>query len=434
MSDVMRRVVQEALSGNTTIVSHTQAGQSSRGRANQGSNRGGSANLNNINRPNYQAMKKDRRLGPIAGRVGTGGRSNNTPNRVNSNYSPRQSVNRPANNRVQSNRPNANRATHVPTRRVNNPAPRRAAGAPVIKRSGNAQVNRSNAPAGRSNAPVSNRSNAPVGRRSNAPVGNRSNTHTGFRTTGSAGRISNTPVGRSSVLNRNDSSILPHSYNVDNVSRLSAVTLAQGKVSNHGHVTNALSKSHKLIGKTKDGGNIWFFENLNDELIDLFNRSISGSAIGVIEMPENLPSYLLTINEMIRKNQNIEFYVSWDKENEQSFLVELYCKDPVQLESILRDIYKQINRRSMKRIDSYVTSAPSPWLSKQLDIKSTVNSIAILEGIPYYTGVLLVNQALDIDPNRVFDYEINNNHLLITGDYQTVTDLVAQLKKLAHQL
>src|SRR5699024_5864228 len=412
-----------------------QAGQSNRGRVTQqGSNRGGSAQLSNSNRPNYQQMKKDRRLGPLKNAGRTGGHAGN---RVTSNYSARRSVNQPVNNRVQSNRPNASRPTHTPTRRVNNPAPRRAAGAPVIKRSNAPTSNRSNAPAGRSNAPVSHRSNAPVGRRSNAPVGNRSNAPQGFRTNPSTGRKSNAPVGgnRGSVLTRNDSaSILPHSYNVDNVSRLSSFTLSQGKASNHGHVRNTLRTNEKLIGTTRNGGNIWFFEHVNNDLVDSFNRSIRNVSIGVIEMPENLPSYLLIINDMIRKGKNLEFYVSWDKENEEQFLVELYSEDAKQLESIVRDIYQAINRRSIKRVDSHVVSAPSPWLSKQFNLNTSVDALAILEGIPYYTGVLLVNKVLDEGHNHSFDYEINNNHILLKGDYETVSDLVTQLKKVANHL
>lgn len=246
-------------------------------------------------------------------------------------------------------------------------------------------------------------------------------------------RQGNTNTPRSS-----NSTVLPKRYNQDSVSRLSSLTLSQGKVPTMSHsaapANRQRTSSAKVIGKTKNGGTIWFFPDVEESLLNNFNRPLNNSSIGVVEMPDCLPSYLLLINDVIRNNQEMKFYISWDKEGNTPFLVELYNDDANKLESIMNDIYQKINRRSLKQSETYTASSPSSWLSKQLNINSSVDSIAFLEGVPYYNSVILMDNLLKNERKNDFDYEINSNYLLLTGNYHVVSNLITELKKEADRM
>src|SRR5699024_12498805 len=71
-------------------------------------------------------------------------------------------------------------------------------------------------------------------------------------------------------------------------------------------------KSANVIRSVKNGGHVLFFPNITTELNNNFNRAQGASAVGVIAMPDCLPSYLLLVNEVIRNNQCITCDLSWN--------------------------------------------------------------------------------------------------------------------------
>lgn len=237
---------------------------------------------------------------------------------------------------------------------------------------------------------------------------------------------------------RTNSSILPERFNRESVSKLSSLTLAQGNTSARGNTVRSRggqsTDKGKLIGKTKNNGYVWFFPNVQNELRGNFNRSLNNTSIGVIQMPECLPSYLLLINDVVRNNQQIEFYISWDGEGKKPFVAELYNSDPSKLKTIMNELFEKINRRSLKQSEVYIAPSPSSWLSKQLNINSPVDSIAFLEGVPYYSSILLIDKRLKDNPNCNVDFEITKNYLLLKGNEQTITKLITEMKREADRL
>lgn len=235
---------------------------------------------------------------------------------------------------------------------------------------------------------------------------------------------------------RSTVSLLPKQFNEASLSSLNSISLAQGKTQNNYKYPNARQKEgrrSRIIGNTRDGGCVWFFPDLDVELMAKFHRSLNNSAVGVVKMPDSLPSYVLLINETIRNNQDIKFHLSWDKEG-GAFTAELYDANADRLGSIMNEIYQSLNRRSFKQHEIYTEVAPSSWLSRQLKIRPSADAIAILEGVSYYTGIILMDKLKKHVQSNDFHYEINRNHILLEGNYNVISNHIKALKKEADQL
>lgn len=233
----------------------------------------------------------------------------------------------------------------------------------------------------------------------------------------------------SSQKRTNPASVLPKQFNEESISTLSSLSLAQGHVSRNQYALSRDTEKSRLLGKTKNGGYVWFYPHINQDLSSYFNRSLSEGSAGVVHMPDSFPSYLLWVNEVIRQHPEIKFHLSWDPDGEAPFTVELYDDQIDRLENIMNDLYQKLNRRSMKQFEAYTAESPSTWLSKQLHIQSSVDAIAFLEGIHYYTSIVLIDQALDRFSQDEFTYEIKHNYLLISGQSQVVSQIISELKK-----
>ncbi|RST76512.1 hypothetical protein D4T97_007060 [Siminovitchia acidinfaciens] len=227
-------------------------------------------------------------------------------------------------------------------------------------------------------------------------------------------------------------------FNEDSISRLRSISLAQGKVSRKSGVPRQgdqrENKSAKIVGHTRNGGCVWFFPNLPQELMGSFHRPLNRAAVGAVRMPECLPSYLFLVNEIIRDNQDIKFYISWERDGDGPFIAEFYDDDVDRLERVMNEIYQKLNRRSLKHFETFTAISPSPWLTKQLNISLSVDAIAILEGVPYYTSIVLMDSLLKNFENTGLDYEIAEKYLLLKGNYHVISELVTELKKEAGRL
>lgn len=247
------------------------------------------------------------------------------------------------------------------------------------------------------------------------------------------------PTGRQKTVTQSrPSGLSERHFNEESISRLRSISMAQGKVSRKtgGAVLDVhrKTKSARIVGHTRNGGCVWFFPDLPQELMGSFQRPLNRAAVGVVRMPECLPSYLLLVNEIIRDNQDIKFYISWERAGDAPFTAEFYDDDIDRLERILNDIYQKLNRRSLKHFETYTAISPSPWLTKQLNISLSVDAIAILEGVPYYTSIVLMDSLLKNFENTGLDYEIEEKYLLLKGNYHVISELVTELKKEAGRL
>ncbi|WP_144462084.1 hypothetical protein [Siminovitchia fortis] len=227
-------------------------------------------------------------------------------------------------------------------------------------------------------------------------------------------------------------------FNEESISRLRSISMAQGKVSRKSGVParggNRQAKSAKMIGHTRNGGCVWFFPDLPQELMGSFHRPLNRAAVGAVKMPECLPSYLLLVNEIIRDNQDIKFYISWERGGDAPFTAEFYDDDVDRLERVMNEIYQKLNRRSLKHFETFTAISPSPWLTKQLNISLSVDAIAILEGVSYYSSIVLMDSLLKNFENTGIDYEIEEKYLLLKGNYHVISELVTELKKEAGRL
>ncbi|MFD1706753.1 hypothetical protein ACFSCZ_08405 [Siminovitchia sediminis] len=246
------------------------------------------------------------------------------------------------------------------------------------------------------------------------------------------------PVRQNSQRKNRPSALSDKHFNEESISKLRSISMAQGKVSrrgtgvagdNHGGV-----RSSKIIGKVRNGGCVWFFPNLPQELMGSFQRPLNRAAVGVIKMPVCWPSYLLLVNEIIRDHQDIKFYISWEKAGDAPFIAEFYDDDVDRLEKVMNEAYQKLNRRSLKSFETYTAISPSPWLTKQLNISLSVDAIGLLEGVSYYSGILLMDSLLRKFDNTSLDYEIAENYVLLKGSYHVVSELVTELKKEAGRL
>lgn len=238
---------------------------------------------------------------------------------------------------------------------------------------------------------------------------------------------------------RGNSTPLPKTnVHEESISKLRSLSLAQGNISRKNNSSVRGNKPGKrearIIGQTRNGGCVWFFPDLPGELMGSFQRPLNRAGVGVIKMPESMPSHLLLVNEIIRDHQDIKFNISWDKEGKDPFIAEFYDNDVDRLEKIMIDVFQKLNRRSLKPFEAYKAVSPGPWLTKQLNIGLSVDAIAFLEGVPYYSGIVLMDSLLKNFDATDIDFEIGGNHILLKGNYHVISNFVTELKKDAGKL
>ncbi|WP_430784548.1 hypothetical protein VBD025_08740 [Virgibacillus flavescens] len=240
-------------------------------------------------------------------------------------------------------------------------------------------------------------------------------------------------------IERNSSvSILPKQFNEASLSNLQSRSLVQGNVPKRNNTVSSGRSLQKpmsrIIGTTKNDGCVWFYPQLPENLMGSFQRALNSVAVGVVKMPECLPSHILLINEIIRNNQDVKFHISWNKDGTAPFTCELYDENIDRLEKIMNDIYQKLNRRSLKKCEAYTAISPSSWLTKQLQITPSAEAIAFLEGVSYYSGIVLMDSLLKNFEDGDFTYEISDKYILLEGNYHVISKLVTELKKEAARL
>lgn len=226
-------------------------------------------------------------------------------------------------------------------------------------------------------------------------------------------------------------------FNEESISALSSLALVQGNLPKRNArmpSRNQMAEDKaRIIGKTRNGGMVWFFPKPNEELRNHFSRPLNREAVGVVRMPECLPSQLLLIDEVIQEHPEVKFSVTWEKNLATSFTVELFADDAERLEKIMHDVYQRLNRRSLKAFETYTVSSPSAWLKSQLKLNQSAEGIAILEGIPYYTSILLMDHLLKDYETSDFQFVMEQNYLLLFGNYDVISKMINELKKEAGQ-
>ncbi|KQL19420.1 hypothetical protein [Cytobacillus solani] len=229
-------------------------------------------------------------------------------------------------------------------------------------------------------------------------------------------------------------------YDKDPLTRLQTLSLVQGNQPIHQQWhhspmrKNNVEEESQLIGQTRDGMKAWIYSSPHPKLLQNFQRSIKSNAIGVITSQKCQPAQLFILNELLREYPSMKYFLLWDKESTQSFVLELYEDNAELLKQGLKVMFQRLSQSSYKQIQVYQAHSPSPWLTKQLDLKTQVEGVAVLEGIEYYTAVFLLDRLLKRSADKNIHYQIETNYLLMYGNYETVKEVSGELLKQAERL
>jgi hypothetical protein len=221
------------------------------------------------------------------------------------------------------------------------------------------------------------------------------------------------------------------------LSQLNTMALVQGRsiskdnISEHKNTVKHQKKSPKLVGKTKDGSFVWFFPQVSSELAPRFKRAPNGDSVGVITSKICMPSQLLIVNDVMRENKDARYHLKWDENGNTPFAWELYDRDEARLERRLQNIFQIVQRKSLKSVDCYTVMSPSAWLSKQLNLSTAVKAVSILEGIPFYASLLILEQYFCENESQAFQYQVGNNFLLLSGEHEGISKVIIDFKRKA---
>ena len=214
------------------------------------------------------------------------------------------------------------------------------------------------------------------------------------------------------------------SFNNTQLAKLQSLSLVQGQTLYiKRHPSTDLEKNEKsiFVGQTKDGVKAWQFSNLHPSLKNSFQRSIKANSIGVITSNHCTAGQLFLLNETLRSYPSIKYYMTWDKENKENFVLELYENDTEIVRKAIKSIFQSLSQNAYKQVKAYKTPSPSPWLIKQLGLKTQVEAVAVLEGIESYTAIYLLDRLLKKSTDFTFDYALEKNYLLLFGNYEVIS-------------
>ncbi len=234
------------------------------------------------------------------------------------------------------------------------------------------------------------------------------------------------------INSKNNDRFLTKSIHSNHLAKLQSLSLIQGHTSyNKNHPTAAIEKSEKsvFIGQTKDGVKAWLFSNLHSSLQNSFQRSIKANSIGVIVSNHCTAGQLFLLNEALRSYPSMKYYMTWDRENKQSFALELYENDSEIVSKATKSIFQSLSQNAYKQVNAYKTPSPSPWLTKQLGLKTQVEAVAAIEGIDSYTSILLLDRLLKKLADFTFGFALEKNYLLLYGNNEAISQVAEQILK-----
>ncbi|TLS38939.1 hypothetical protein [Pseudalkalibacillus caeni] len=215
---------------------------------------------------------------------------------------------------------------------------------------------------------------------------------------------------------------------------LQTMSLVQGSSTTRGHqrqVPRYLSsnESSQFIGRSRDGVKAWLFSEIHPQLEGAFQRAAQTCSVGVITSSECTVGQLFLVNEVMREYASLKYYLTWDKDNQGGFLLELYDQDRERLLKVTKGLFQKLSQNSYKTLKLHNALSPSPWLTKQLDLKTPVNGIAVIEGVDYYTSVLLMDRLFKRTGEKNFGYKIEKHYLVLHGNYDLVIKVSDELQK-----
>jgi hypothetical protein len=225
----------------------------------------------------------------------------------------------------------------------------------------------------------------------------------------------------------------------DSLSKLQTISLVQGnhpmkKLPHHREMLNKTNEESQFIGQSRDGVKAWIFSGLHPNLLESFQRSIKSHHIGVVTSDKCTVGQLFLLNEILRVFPSMKYCLTWDRESKQGFVLELYDDHKENLTKAVKTMFQKLSQNSYKSLQMYTAHSPGPWLTKQLGLKTYVEGAAVLEGIDYYSAILLLDKFLKKSPGANFGYAAETNYLLLHGEYAAVTKAAEEMLKKAERM
>ncbi|MHC0038750.1 hypothetical protein [Pseudoneobacillus sp. C159] len=221
------------------------------------------------------------------------------------------------------------------------------------------------------------------------------------------------------------------------ISQLKKVSMSQASPERAEVRTNSKPpiENAKLIGTTKDGTSIWFFPSVHPNLSSAFSRATTQVSVAVVTSKNCYPSQLLLLNEWLNHSPELKYHLVWSRTNLQPLSLELYHPDASRLENVVKALFLQLNKRAETKVETYHLLSPSAWISKQLGITKSTESVGILEGLSYFNNLLVLDRFYKSEPSHTnLAIQLEQNYLITTGKTETNREILATLKKLAEQI
>ncbi|MEK3854708.1 hypothetical protein [Cytobacillus sp. FSL H8-0458] len=216
----------------------------------------------------------------------------------------------------------------------------------------------------------------------------------------------------------------------EKIAQLQTLSLVQGKqrISAEAKPGRNAGES-QLIGQTPEGVKVWLFSDLHPTLEGSFQRELKTASIGVVTSEKCTPGQLFLLNDLLREFPSLKYCLFWDKNSGQSFSLELYEEDYGILLNALKSFFKKLSQKSFKAITAYKEKSPSPWLTKQLGLNSSIGGVAVIEGIDYYSGILLLDRHMKNSTAEHINFLIEKKYVLLHGQFDEVSRVTDQLCK-----
>ncbi|PAE26499.1 hypothetical protein [Bacillus sp. 7894-2] len=221
----------------------------------------------------------------------------------------------------------------------------------------------------------------------------------------------------------------------EKIAQLQTLSLVQGKQRASGRAESAETKpgrnvrESQLIGQTPEGVKVWLFSDLHPTLEGSFQRELKTASIGVVTSEKCTPGQLFLLNDLLREFPSLRYCLSWDKNSGQSFSLELYEEDDGLLLNALKSFFKKLSQKKFKTITAHKEKSPSPWLTKQLGLNSSIGGVAVIEGIDYYSSILLLDRHMKKNTEEQIKFLIEKNYLLLHGQFDEVSRITDLLCK-----
>ncbi|MCM3705127.1 MULTISPECIES: hypothetical protein [Cytobacillus] len=221
----------------------------------------------------------------------------------------------------------------------------------------------------------------------------------------------------------------------EKIAQLQTLSLIQGKQRVSGRAESAEMKpgrnarESKLIGQTSEGVKVWMFSDLHPALEGSFQRELKTASIGVVTSEKCTPGQLFLLNDLLREFPSLRYCLSWDKNNGQPFSLELYEEDDGILLNALKSFFKKLSQKNFKTITALKEKSPSPWLTKQLGLNSLIGGVSVIEGIDYYSSILLLDRHMKKNTAKPIKFLIEKKYLLLFGQFDEVSRITDLLSK-----